>query len=285
MARRRGRLARRTDLGLSETDSFIDEVSEEVRRDKLFGYMRRYGWIAILAILAIVGAAAWSEWNKSQRQARAQALGDALLEALETNDDAADRAAALAAIETTGPADAVTAMLTAADQQETGDVEAALATLNGVVENPDVPQIYRDLAQLKMLIAGAGVMDDDARRNGLEAMAVPGRPFRMPALEQLALSTLAAGDTEAAIAQLQLLIDDAEASAGLQARAEALIVALRAAPAPAESVVVAPDEVADEVPEEALADEPAPEEPATEDAPTDETPAEDATTEAAQDDQ
>ena len=37
---------------MSETDSFIDEVNEEVRRDRLYGALRRYGWIAILAVLA-----------------------------------------------------------------------------------------------------------------------------------------------------------------------------------------------------------------------------------------
>ena len=43
---------------MSETDSFIDEVNEEVRRDRLYAALRRYGWIAIVAVLAIVGGAA-----------------------------------------------------------------------------------------------------------------------------------------------------------------------------------------------------------------------------------
>jgi fermentation-respiration switch protein FrsA (DUF1100 family) len=42
---------------VSDTDSFIDEVTEEVRRDRLFGLMKRYGWIAALAVLLIVGGA------------------------------------------------------------------------------------------------------------------------------------------------------------------------------------------------------------------------------------
>ena len=36
---------------MSDTDSFIDEVTEEVRKDRLYGYLRRYGWIAVLVIL------------------------------------------------------------------------------------------------------------------------------------------------------------------------------------------------------------------------------------------
>ncbi|MFD1808819.1 hypothetical protein ACFSHQ_13850 [Gemmobacter lanyuensis] len=41
---------------MSNPESFIDEVTEEVRRDKLFATFRKYGWIGILAVLGIVGA-------------------------------------------------------------------------------------------------------------------------------------------------------------------------------------------------------------------------------------
>ncbi len=66
---------------MSDTDSFIDEVTEEVRRDRLFALMRRYGWIAVLLVVLIVGAAAWNEYRKGQARASAEALGDALLSA------------------------------------------------------------------------------------------------------------------------------------------------------------------------------------------------------------
>ena len=50
---------------MSETDSFIDEVTEEVRRDKLFALFRKYGWIGIAAVLLIVGGAAWVDAEDS----------------------------------------------------------------------------------------------------------------------------------------------------------------------------------------------------------------------------
>ena len=40
---------------MSDTDSFIDEVTEEVKRDRLFATMRKYGWIAVLIVLLLVG--------------------------------------------------------------------------------------------------------------------------------------------------------------------------------------------------------------------------------------
>ena len=77
---------------MSETDSFIEEVTEEVRRDRLFGLMRRYGWIAVLAVLLIVGGAAYREYSRAAEQAAARALGDALLAALDNEDvDAGER--------------------------------------------------------------------------------------------------------------------------------------------------------------------------------------------------
>ena len=51
---------------MSNTDSFIEEVTDEVRRDKLYAALRKYGWIGILAVAAIVGGAAYSEYNKAQ---------------------------------------------------------------------------------------------------------------------------------------------------------------------------------------------------------------------------
>lgn len=54
----------------NENDSFIDEVTEDLRRDRLFAAFRRYGWIAGLVILAIVGGAAWREYSRARRLAR-----------------------------------------------------------------------------------------------------------------------------------------------------------------------------------------------------------------------
>ena len=68
---------------MSNNDSFIDEVTEEVRRDKLFAAFRKYGWIGAVVVIGIVGGTAWNEWQQSREAARAQAFGDAVLDALD----------------------------------------------------------------------------------------------------------------------------------------------------------------------------------------------------------
>ena len=189
---------------MSNNESFINEVTEEVRRDQLFMYLRRYGWIAVASVLILVGGAAYNEYRKASEEATAQALGDAVFAALD-NDDAQARVAAL---------------------QETGDLEGAAARLDTIATDPEVAPIYRDLASLKSLMLQADTMEPDARRAALEALAVPGAPFRLLAMEQIAFTHVAAGDNAAAIETLRAVLEDAEVTRGLRDRAQSLIVAL-----------------------------------------------------------
>jgi hypothetical protein len=210
---------------MSNTDSFIDEVTEEVRRDQLFQYLRRYGWIAVLVVLLLVGGTAWNEWRKAQSRAEAQARGDAMLAAIQQDAPEA-RAEALLEIETEGAALAVNNLLAAADLQEAGDLQGALDALGAVSADSDVPPVYRDLAALKAAMIDGSAQDIDSRRAALSGLAQPGAPFRMVALEQLALLDVEQGNSQAAIDQFGAIAVDAEATRGLRDRALQMIVAL-----------------------------------------------------------
>ena len=215
---------------LSDTDSFIEEVNEEVRRDRLYGYLRRYGWIALLAVGLIVGGAAWSEYRKAQERAQAEALGDALLSALAEEDNAA-RATALVAIEPGSPSSgAVLRLLTAAEQVVAGDDAAAIETLSAVAIDGELPEIYRQIAQFKAVTLQGDATPVADRRQSLEAMAQPGNVLRLLASEQLALIDIEEGDAEAAINRYQAILADAEVSSDLQQRALQVIVALGGEP-------------------------------------------------------
>jgi len=211
---------------VSETDSFIEEVTEEVRRDRLFGLMRRYGWIAVLAVLLIVGGAAYREYSRAAEQAAARALGDALLAALD-NEDVDTRAAALGQIQAgSGEAAAIVAILQAGIlvQEEKGaDV---LPLLQPIVNNQDIKQDYRDLAHFKQLLHADGALDAAQRREGFQILAEPGKPLRVLAEEQLALLELQAGEQDAAIGRLKALLEDADLTQNLQQRTRQLLIAL-----------------------------------------------------------
>ncbi|MCL7465823.1 tetratricopeptide repeat protein [Phaeovulum sp. NW3] len=212
---------------MSETDSFIDEVTEEVRRDRLFALMRRYGWIGIVVVLGIVGGAAFNEWKKARDAAAAQAFGDSVLAALESQD----RAAALGALSADGGRGAVLGLMQAAEALAAEDRAGALARLEAIGADANLPASLRDLARIKAVIVAGDLMDPAARDAALAALAAPGAPYRALAMEQQALVHAGAGRHDEAVALARQILAEAGVTAGLQQRATELIVALGADPA------------------------------------------------------
>ncbi len=215
---------------MSDTDSFIDEVTEEVRRDRMFLMLRRYGWIGALAVVAIVGGAAYNEYSKSQATAQSQKLGDDIIAALAEND-AEGRASTLSKVQAGTPGGAaVVEMLVATAQSNSEQVEAAIAGLNKVASDGDLPVIYRQIASFKALTLQGDSLSVNDRRQQFEALAQPGAPLRLLAEEQLALIDISEGDVAAGEERLQNILQDSEVTADLQQRASQLIVALGGKP-------------------------------------------------------
>jgi hypothetical protein len=215
---------------LSNTsDSFIDEVTEEVRRDRLFGYLRRYGWIGILAVLLLVGGAAYTEYQRNRTQAAAEALGDALYAAVAQGEPAA-QAQAIAAVGATGPSAAPALMLEAAALAEAGDTEAAAARLAALAADATQSRVWRDLATLKRIALLGSALPPDARLAELEAVSTAGAPYRVLAQEMAAMAHLDAGEPARAAEILESLLTDQESTAGLRLRAAQLMVAIGAGP-------------------------------------------------------
>ncbi|MFA5539456.1 MAG: hypothetical protein WCZ72_06065 [Gemmobacter sp.] len=219
---------------MSNSDSFFNEVAEEVRRERLFRLFRRYGWIGAVLVALIVAGAAWNEWQKARDRAAAQAFGDAVLTALDAPDSAA-RAAALAALDVPAGSDEATALvaLMIAGEAAGGDPAAraaALAALGPVAADESLAPRYRDLAILQRALLDDGA-DPAARRAALEPLTAQGRPYRSVVQEQLALLALSEGDTDTARNLFAALQDDPEAPQGLRQRAAQLIVVLGGMPA------------------------------------------------------
>jgi hypothetical protein len=221
---------------VSNPDSFIDEVTEEVRRDRLFAIFRKYGWIGALVVAGIVGGAAWNEWQKARTEARAENFGGQIIDALDLGGPEGRREA-IAAIPADGAQVALKALMLASDPAE--DKVASLAALDGLIADAGQPQIYRDLASLRRVMVAGVDMPLAVRRAALEAIAAPGRAFRPLAAEQMAYLLIEEGKTEDAIAALAALMQDQDAPQGLRARAAQVITALGGTPP---EVVAAPAE-------------------------------------------
>ncbi len=173
----------------------------------------------------MVGGASVFEWQKAKARAAAEATGDALLLALQ-EETPEGRNAALAALETgeTAQKRALVGLLQAAASAEAGDPDSARSTLNGIANDADTPDVYRDLARLKSAILPGG--DPEERISALEPIMIPGNPFRLLAIEQRALAELEMGDSAAALQTFQDILADADVTEGLRRRAQQLIVAL-----------------------------------------------------------
>ena len=208
---------------MSNPDSFIEEVTEEVRRDRLFVVFRRYGWIAVVLVLGLVGGTAWTEWSKSRAEARAEAFGDALIDALDQGTPA-ERRAALVAIPTDGAQTAVLQLIIASDPAE--DPAATLAALDKVAADATLAPVYRDLAVLRRVLVAGGAIPIADRRSALQDIAGAGRPYRTLAEELLAYLLVEEGKSDDAIVAMTALMQDQEASAALRARLGQMVTAL-----------------------------------------------------------
>ena len=208
---------------MSETDSFIAEVTEDVRRDRLFGLFRRFGWIPAALIVIIVSGTAYNEWSKSKADKLAQVRGDALLAAMDTVDEV-ERASALNEIASQGSENIVAQMLAAG-----GKDENSINFLNAVIINTDQPEYIRDLAKLKLTMI-PGAQTKEQKLKTLDILSQPGGIYRNAAVEILVAFELELGNPNKAIEFLKSHIQDAGASRAQVQRMAELLVALGSEP-------------------------------------------------------
>ncbi len=220
-------------MTLAETDSFISEVSEEVRRDRLYAFLRRWGWLIAAVLILIVGGAALNEWRKHRTEQAAEAAGDALRMAMLIDDPVA-RAAALAPLADAGDGSSVVASFARAGALlASGEKDGAAEILAAVVVNPSAVEPWRSLASLqRVMILGDGLPASE-RLGSLETLTATGAPFRLLALEQRALVYLDEGNLDAAAADLEAILDAPDVTEGLAGRARQLLIA-SGAPLPVE---------------------------------------------------
>ena len=211
---------------MSDTDSFLQEVSEELRRDKLYRNIRKYGWIAILLVIVIVGAATYREYQKSQAKMEAELFGTSIIDAL-TEKNAADRILKLQKINAPEEnARAILAMLLSAEANANGSATLEMSSLSEITQRLSIDAHYRDLLNFKILLGSAEIMDLDKRIIAFEVLSKPGNPFRLLAEEQIALIELELGNTDDAIEKISQILLDSELTTGLRNRATQMMIAL-----------------------------------------------------------
>jgi hypothetical protein len=192
---------------VSEHDSFIDEVTEELKRDRMFRLWKRYGVFVIGAIvLVVIGAAGKSWWDHSQesaaREAANQLIAAAKIEAPEA------RAEAFAEIAGSDKGALVARFRAAEAFVEAGDKAKGVGMLDEIAADATLDRVYRDLAALKSVEIQYADRTPAETIAALDGLVAEGAPFRLLAMETRAAAHLAAGDADAARADLEMIQAD-----------------------------------------------------------------------------
>ncbi|MCI5076652.1 tetratricopeptide repeat protein [Oricola sp.] len=204
-------------------DSFIREVEEELRSDRMKRIWDRFGPILIGAAILIVIATAGYRGYQYYTDSRASASGDRFLVALNlANDGKPDEAlAALEELEGDGyGAYPVLARMRAATVlQEKGDSAGAVAAFDAVAADSSAPAAVRDMAKIRAayILVDTGSAADVAER--AESLSSDENPLRHAAREALGLAAWKEGRLGDAKVLFQQIVDDPSAPRNAQQRA------------------------------------------------------------------
>ena len=213
---------------MSNNESFIQEVSEEVRRDRLYRILKKWGWIGIAVIVALVGGASFNEWNKDSKMNSARNLGDRVLSAVGNKDPIE-----LKDIETSNLSqDIFIKNLLSAILLSDNKLDASKKALEEIRDLPSITKTYRELNAFKLglLLLKEDNLTSDERFGVFEEFVEPGSPFRLLAKEQQALILIEQGKLELAIKALTEISVDSETTASLKRRVTQLRISLGSDP-------------------------------------------------------
>ena len=205
---------------MSETDSFIQEVTDEVRQDRMFRLWKKYGPYAVAGVVGVVALSAGLNWMKHREIQQARETGGAFLAADIASVE--DQEVLIGSVD--GPAAVVARLRLAAAKAEAGDVQAAAALYREIADEPGLNPAYADLARLQAVRVSAATMDSAQAVAELASLTVEGAPYRLLALELRAIVWLNSGDAEAAHADLNTIIIDPRATRETSERAVALLL-------------------------------------------------------------
>ncbi len=214
---------------MAEKDTFIQEVDEEYRRDRVMQIWARYQWPLIGAlVILLVGVAGYEIWKVYSRD-RAEAAGLAFTNAqsLAQQGKYAEAAEAFGGLANTGPDGykLLASFQRAGQLIRAKDITGAVAMYDQIAADSGISAEYRDLARYFAALNGFDSLSAEDLRSRLGAIP-PASPWNPVARELLAQVELKAGARDTARKLLTELSDDPQAPLGVRGRASELLAAL-----------------------------------------------------------
>ncbi|NNC36529.1 MAG: tetratricopeptide repeat protein [Acidimicrobiales bacterium] len=217
---------------------FINEVEEELRKDKYNDLLKKFGPLIVTIIVAIVAVAGYVEYKKYSDGVKARKASASFVAADKLADEgdlqaAIDKFLALAEVSPEGYT-GLSYSRAAALKVQLGDMDGAVNLFDRAAGAFTKP-IHKDLASLK----AAYILMDEGRYDDVKARAnslsVDDAPYADLAKELLAHAALQSGDEQTARTQFTYLSNVPGVLNGVKMRAEQsllLMNASRAVPAP-----------------------------------------------------
>jgi len=208
-------------------DSFMREVEQELRSDKISEFWKKYKFLVIGSAVAIVLGTAGYRFYDSYSQSVAGQSGDRFLSAIElSNEGKHDEAiTSLEALveDGVGQYPALAKIRLAAEFARKGEPEKAIEAFDTIANDTDFDETLRNVARLRagLLLVDHGSYDQVSDR--LQTMSETGKSFRHSAREGLGLSAWKHGQYEDALVWFQAIADDQGSPNGVRARAGVML--------------------------------------------------------------
>ena len=217
---------------MANPESFLEEVAEEVRRDRLFKFFKKNGWIIAFVVVATLCASIAYEWRKNSEISRAKLNGDLLTLALEKSQKG-NLEGLLDLLSDNSPYLRPSSDLMAVTKlyyaellyNIDNDSSESLNVLEEIFYNESISTTLRQLAKIKYLLMFSG--DNKVKQDLIDELSSPDNHYRFLAQEHKVQTYLASGMSDEANRQIDILLNNLEVSEQQKRRLMDLKLAIR----------------------------------------------------------
>lgn len=185
-----------------DNEAFLREVDEELRRDQLQSFWKRWGRWIVVGVLAGLALFASYLWWENDQATKAGIEGETLSQALDALG-AGDSPQAEAQLKTLSASKndgyrASAKMALASLMIQRGDLKGSAAAFGGIVADTKLAQPWRDLALVRQTATEFDTLKPDVVITRLQPLAVSGNNWFGSAGELVAAAYLKLGKPELA---------------------------------------------------------------------------------------
>lgn len=178
----------------NDGETFLREVDDELRRERMNQTVARYGWWIVAGMVLVLAAIGGIFWYRAYQRDLAEARGESLLNALDSLE-AGNRNAANAQLdalaESGSPGYRAAALFARANAQiAANDTAAAVATLGAIVADESLEEPYRQAALVRQTQLEFDRLQPAQVVQRLASLARPGQPFFGAAGEMVGVAQL-----------------------------------------------------------------------------------------------